>query len=52
MKSKNDRQVAPEMVEDKETERRKKREQAAGRLVIADERKATPPSSREKGSQP
>jgi hypothetical protein len=44
MKGKDDRRVSPAMVEDKEAEKRKKREQAAGRLVITDERKPTSPA--------
>ncbi len=51
MKSKNDRQVSPAMVEDKETEQRKKRDMDAGLIVIADDRKAAAPEAVKKGGK-
>jgi len=54
MKSKNNQhepQLSPSMVEDKETEKRKKRDLDAGLIVIADDRKAMQPSSQKKGGK-
>ncbi len=51
MKSKNDRPVSPAMVEDKETEKRKKRDMDAGLIVIADDRKAAEPEVSKKGGK-
>jgi len=51
MKSQNDRQVSPAMVEDKETERRKKRDLEAGLIVIANDGKANQPKSVKKNGK-
>jgi len=51
MKSQNDQQVSPAMVEDKETEKRKKRDLDAGLIVIANDGKASKPKAAKKGRQ-
>jgi hypothetical protein len=51
MKSQNDRQVSPAMVEDKETEKRKKRDLDAGLIVIANDGNASKPKAAKKGRQ-
>jgi len=51
MKSQNDQQVSPAMVEDKETEKRKKRDLEAGLIVIANDGKAAKPKSVKEGGK-